>query len=469
MGRLSDTARRLAAAHAETAAVDSGKAALAEESGLLRQTSSPTSPARPAASAADQVADADSVVSRFRRGTPPLPIRSPVNMVRLTRSLEAAGAELAVENAALLCRMVQNRLGTASVSSLTGPLREEVIAMLRTEIAARAPATDEVLGALATELRVPSHAELRRAAGDTLHAARQPWTTVQLPDGIWIYYHLPGRRQRIEGEVFVPFSAARRVPDRPPLPGADPDTRWRQPDGTYRDTPPPLPREPVRLASGLAAASLTAGPELILQELALAEVEATEALERWIRPSPASVSGSLPRGVLGRPQGLVTSVAVHPQPVLDGKQAWDVRTVITARTGPETKRLSSSVLQRLLPDHPGRLDPRYEGYVRMHLLGPVVGSESLAGLAWGPQRAANLLELTTVEEFLRWDAKRTRGLNPRAGSEITVTGYQRYVPVRDRVVPMLVTASYWIPLDNGESVRAVIDVDKWGKVLFWIE
>jgi hypothetical protein len=108
----------------------------------------------------------------------------------------------------------------------------------------------------------------------------------------------------------------------------------------------------------------------------------------------------------------------------------------------------------------------------MHVFGPIFGDEALAGIAFGPQKAANLLALGTTEAFARFGAKGAGRLNVKAGTPVKVFQYVKYRYVKGPKAgryPFVRTVKYQYTVESGELVTAVIDISPKGEVTFFID
>ena len=142
-------------------------------------------------------------------------------------------------------------------------------------------------------------------------------------------------------------------------------------------------------------------------------------------------------------------------------------------TGPEVARMPDTEMDKVLPEI-GKLTnaPEFQGMARMHVFGPIFGDETLAGVAYGPHKAANLLASGNTEGFARFDAKRAGLLNVKAGTPVKVSQYVKYRPVKGTKAgryPFVVSVKYQYTLESGEFLTAVIDISSTGEVKFFID
>ncbi len=142
---------------------------------------------------------------------------------------------------------------------------------------------------------------------------------------------------------------------------------------------------------------------------------------------------------------------------------WDTLTVIEGVIGPEIHRLPSTELDKVLPP-PSSLGEDYGGYARMHGWGPGFGDETLAGLAYGPHKEANLLQSGTLEAFARWGSSRTKAIAVRHGTPLRVSQYVKHRRIKGVKYPFVRTVRYDFTLEDGTVVSAVLDISESGKV-----
>jgi hypothetical protein len=200
--------------------------------------------------------------------------------------------------------------------------------------------------------------------------------------------------------------------------------------------------------------------------MARARQAALEAAERQAAPVKLSATPGTRRA-----GGRIASIEkLYPE--LPGG-AWDECIVVEGVTGPETARMPDSEMDKVLP-RVGAItdDPELLGMARMHPFGPIFGDETLAGLAYGPHEAANLLASGSTEGFARVSAKQTGRLNVKAGTPVKVSQYVKYRPVAGSPAgryPFVVTVKYEYTLESGARTVAVIDISPKGEVTFHIQ
>jgi hypothetical protein len=286
--------------------------------------------------------------------------------------------------------------------------------------------------------------------------------------GTWLYFHSrAGADTVIDGVSFVPNRKGTPVPaviPDPALAGVGGRATWRHADGTIRAVPPPIPTRPAVAASGLGPEALERVPDLVLKEVRRAEKTAENAAARY---DEATARPLRARGV--SPQvGARTGVGVfriHRRLPTGPGRAWDDAIEVSGVTGPTSRirRLDEKVMDAALP-RPSDLGPKFAGFARCHVWGPVLGDETLAGLAYAHHKAVNLVQRFTVEEALRWSPGRSFRGNVRAATPVRITAYRQLVTVGERTYPFLRTVHYDITLEDGRIVRAFLDITDDGQV-----
>ncbi|MFI9552804.1 hypothetical protein [Nonomuraea endophytica] len=381
----------------------------------------------------------------------PVAFRPHVRFPDLDRTLEAARAALPSGTAPRLIALVEQTLGGRNLAALTAAERGALRDRLRREIARSVPGAQRLQRALRDRFRNLRGA---RAGGDLLIS------TTDVRGGVWLFFHSKSAIDPvILGEAFVPVKPGtplpRHLPD-PAAAGLSGSSRWLDARNTLTTVRPPPPAKPTLARSELGPGALDRGPDLILEEVRRAEQAAAAAAAPRPRPrTPAAVTRA------GSRTGRILDVQEFTAAVPGG--AWDAKIVATAVTGPEIKRLPSSELDKVLPPA-GDLSPAYARYARCHALGPILGDEMTVGLAYGPQKAFNLLQSNTIEGFLRWDAGRTGRLNMKAESTVTVSVFLQHLRVKGRRVPFLRAAHYDVDLVDGRAAKIVLAIDEAGAV-----
>jgi hypothetical protein len=373
----------------------------------------------------------------------------------LGRRLGVLGVELEPEGLARLLRELDEALDGRLLRELDAAARDALTARVRASLVAAAPGVRRAQAELAREV-----AALRGAyVGTGLRVS-----TVELRDGIWVYFHTDVARDAVVvGEAFVARRAGAAVPTRRPDParaGLEGRPRWRVGDSVRDVAPPPAPTAPR--ASGLREDALDAGAQAVLarvgeaQEAALGQ--AARASSRRVRTAgPLSAVERLTEG------GGIESISLRAPTDAGPRAGYHREYTIAGRTQPERPRRPDGEMDAVLPPAGKLGDPRYRGWARAHAWGPGLGDETFAGLAYAPHEAANLLQAATTEGFLRWGAN-TSGLNVRAGTHVEIR-----VKVADRAVggrryPFLRSAEYSIELEDGTKAVATLTVDASGAV-----
>ncbi|MFC6086001.1 polymorphic toxin type 4 domain-containing protein [Sphaerisporangium aureirubrum] len=380
--------------------------------------------------------------------------RPHVSQARLGLTLERASAALPQGAGARLVAAAEDALGGRTLDQLTAAETGELRAMLQGMIAKSAPGAERLQRELREQMR-----DLRGAkVGADLAVSSAP-----APGGTWLFYHSRSKTDPvIAGEAFVPVRPDTPVPVKPPDPakaGLAGQPRWRGPDGELTTVRPPLPATPVRARSELGPQALDLGPDLVLAEIRRAQTEAAVQAAAVTRPRKLDARGL----TASRTGTRIFAIERHAYPLKGG--AYDEKIVVRTVTGPESARLPDSELDKILPPAGKLGDPRFQGYARCHAVGPILGDETLAGLAYAPHELFNLLQKNTIEDFLRWNVKRSGRLNVKAGSDVTVSVYlQHVVTAKGDTIPLLRAAHYDVDLGSGSRATVVLSVDEAGKV-----
>ncbi|MFI1439032.1 hypothetical protein [Streptomyces fructofermentans] len=370
-------------------------------------------------------------------------------------ALEDASAHLPSGTAPRLVALAEERLAGRSLTQLSATDMDGLRDDLRRQIARSAPGTKRLQRILRDRMR-----GLRgiRAGGGMLVS------TARVQGGVWIFFHTRAAPPEIVGEAFLPLRRGAPLPARFPDPaqaGLVGQPRWW--DAQHRLSPVRPPHPPtVRASSELGSQALELGPELVLDAVGRAEqaAQAAQIRSRAVLPTARTTK-----------QRISTSDRILDYDVSAAEVAggeWDTRVRLLVRTGPEVTRLPSTALDGVLSP-PGTLDPTQKNpalrnLARCHALGPVLGDETLLGLAYGPHEAFNLLQVNTVEAFARWDFKRTGRLNFKAETTMAVSVYLAHIDVGGKKVPFLRAAHYEVELDDGQFAKFVLTIDGSGRV-----
>jgi hypothetical protein len=367
----------------------------------------------------------------------------------LEQALERAQAKIGAGSSARLVSLVEHGLAGRALDGLPAAERAQLVESLRQELVRLCPGAQKRQHEFREQLRqtprIDVDPDVRRS-------------TVTVAGGTWIFWHSASPTAPvILGEGFAPTRLGNAVPKSRPPPaaaGIAGRPRWRRTDGAIVDAPPPLPMRPALAASGLSRQALEMAPELVLAEFARAGRAAAAVAARARKPLPFKSTSDH-----RRTGDRITRIEHYAPGVAGGE--WDELIVISGVTGPDTARLPASELDRVLPPA-GELPAEFAGYARMHAWGPIFGDETLAGLAYGPHVAVNLLQKNTLEGFGFWDAKRAAKLNVKAGMPVKVSQYVKYRPVAGVQRPFVRTVRYDFTLEDGTIYTAVLDVPREG-------
>lgn len=418
----------------------------------------------PVGAAGTTAKDELSLVPHTTSGDEPLPVtfRPHVNHITLELALERAGTRLPAGDSARLVALVEEKLGGRAVDALSSAQRSELVSALRNEMAQTSPGAER-------QQRILRELVRKSPSRDITPDVRRSSVTVR--GGSWIFWYSPSPTSPvILGESFVPTKLGTPVPKSRPDPvkaGIGGTPRWRTPDGRIIADPLPLPTKPVVARTGLDANALEQGPELILDEVRHAQLAALESAER--QAAPVALRG---RGAgAGRTGERIHRIEYYTASAPAKDREWDWLIVVEGVTGPEVTRLSSTELDKVL--RPRRTLASNEGLTRLHAFGPIFGDETLAGLAYGPHEAFNLVQKDTVEDFLRFNAKRMGGINIKAGTPVKVSQYvkDRYVRFAEgggARLPFVRTVRYDFTYAPGEFVSVILDITPEGKVSFYV-
>jgi hypothetical protein len=392
----------------------------------------------------------------------PVTGRTVVDYAALERTLERAGVRVAAGDAARLVALAEERLAGRAVEALSTAERDALDDALRQELVKLSPGAARRRQQLLTEAKAMFRADTGSSVVTTMASA---------DGGTWVFFHTPSPTSPvIWGESFVPTKAGAPVPKKRPdlkKAGITGQPTWHDSAGNIVSTPPPLPAKPAAMPSGLDPQALDQAPALVLDELARARSAAVAAAERQAAPVKLYSLAPGTRRAGDRIRRIEKFAPSQPG------GAWDELIVVEGVTGPEIFRMSRSEMDKVLPEI-GKLTnaPEFQGLARMHVFGPIFGDETLAGLAFGPHEAANLLASGYTEAFARFDAKRSGRLNVKAGTPVKVSQYVKYRPVKGTRAgryPFVVSVKYEYTLESGELVTAVIDISPAGEVKFFID
>ncbi len=390
----------------------------------------------------------------------PVVVRTMVDHAALERALQKVGATVPAGGSAQLVALAEEMLDGRSLDGLAAAARKEIATALRDKLVRMAPGTAKRQRDLVAEAKALFSAKNSSAV---LVATADAW------GGTWVYFHDGSPTAPvIWGEAFVPHRPGTRVPsERPDLKmgGLSGTPTWRTASGKFVSKPPALPTKPVVVPSGLDPQALAQAPEAVLDEMARAQRAACEAAEQQSRPITLISAAPGTRRAGSRIFSIEEKYPSQPG------GTWDKCTVAEGVTGPETIRMSETEMDRVLP-RIGLLtdDPELLGMARMHLFGPIFGDETLAGLAYGPHGAANLLASGYAEGFARFDARRAGRINVKAGTPVRVSQYVKYRTIKGQGrYPFVVSVKYEYTLESGARVAAVIDISPTGIVTFHVE
>ncbi|MFG1647385.1 hypothetical protein ACGFMK_44495 [Amycolatopsis sp. NPDC049252] len=388
-------------------------------------------------------------------------MRTVVDHAALERALEDVGAALPAGDSARLVAIAEEKLAGRAVEALGAGERRQLLDALREELVKMSPGAAQRQRELLAEAKEMFSAE---------HGSSVVVSTTPAKGGTWVFFHDGSPTSPvIWGESFFPREPGTPVPVIRPNPkkaGLTGRPTWRTASGTFVTKPPPLPAKPVTIPSGLDAEALEKAPDAVLSEVARARKAAVEAAEKQGMPVKLTAAPGTRRAG-GR---IATITKVYPT-VPGG--AWDECVVAEGVTGPEVARMPEAEMDKVLPRIGTLTDaPDLQGMARMHVYGPIFGDETLAGLAYGPHEAANLLASGSTEGFARVGAKQTGRLNVKAGTPVTVSQYVKYRPVKGSPAgryPFVVSVKYEYTLESGSRAVAVIDISPRGEVTFHLD
>jgi hypothetical protein len=391
----------------------------------------------------------------------PVAVRPVVDHPALERGLEKAGAAVGAGDSARLVALAEETLAGRAVEALSAAERQDLVEALRQELVRLSPGAAQRRRQLLAETKALFSAERGSGVIVTMAAA---------PGGTWVFFHNGAPVDPfIWGESFFPHLPGTPVPaKRPSLKqaGLVGNPTWRTASGALAKEPPPLPAKPAPAPSGLDTQALEKAPELVLAEMARARKVAVEAAEKLAAPVRLSAAPGTRRA-----GDRIASIKKFYPEVPGG--AWDECTVTEGVTAPEVPRMPDSEMDKVLPPI-GQLtsDPDLQDMARMHVHGPILGDETLAGIAYGPHQAANLLASGYTEGFARFAAKQTGRVNVKAGTPIKISQYVKYRYVEGPMAgryPFVVTVKYEYALESGEKAIAVIDISPKGEVKFYLD
>jgi hypothetical protein len=369
---------------------------------------------------------------------------------RLGSTESAAGARLPAGDSARLVVTVESALAGRSIAELSSTEEAALVAKLRADMARSCPGATARQEALLADLRARPRIDLEPDLRQSV---------VAVDGGMWLFWHTPSpTRPVIRGESFVPTATGNPVPKRPAaaLAGITGQPKWLGADGKLTSLPPPIPTSPARAASGLDPSALAAGPGIILDEFRRARLAALDAAQKQLAPVVARTTAGM------RHTGTrIARMRIFVSEVLGGE--WDILYEIDGSVGREIQRLPSTELDKVLAPV-GELGPGYENWARLHGFGPIFGDETLAGLAYGPHAAFNLMQKDITEAFARWSAKSGGHLNVKAGMEVKVRQYVKYRTVNGAERPFVRTVRYDFTLEDQSIVTAIMDITSTGEI-----
>jgi len=395
-------------------------------------------------------------------GDLPLTARTVVDYAALERALERGGARVSTGDSALLVALAEDKLAGRAVQALNTAERTAIEETLRQDLVKLSPGLARRQQQLLREAKAMFRADTGSGVLTSMASVR---------GGTWVFFHSPSSTSPvIWGESFLPTRVGTPVPKQRPdfkKAGITGTPTWRDSSGKVVSTPPALPSKPTTMPSGLHPQALEQAPALILDELARAQSAAQEAARRQTVPVKLY---SLAAGT--RRAGDRISLIEKFTPSRQGG-TWDELIVVEGVTGPEIPRMSDSEMDKVLPEIGKLTDAaEFQGMARMHVFGPIFGDETLAGLAFGPHKAVNLLASGYTEGFARFGAKGTGRINVKAGTPVKVSQYVKYRPVKGTKLgryPFVVSVKYEYTLESGALVTAVIDISPTGEVKFFID
>lgn len=335
-------------------------------------------------------------------------------------------------------RFVSQSLGGRRLAALAAEELEQLEAQLRRKFVVDSTGLAQVL----KQARA-------RAKGMTGATARKVVTsTVDRPEGVWVFVHTDSPEPVVLMEAFAPRRPTAAI-QRPPFPGGR-TPRWLH-DGTSTPVadPPSLPASPPRLV-GPAQGLLDHAPGIILDQMMRAERHRSAGA--WVAVGTKIVKyfGDVPQK-LRRTLGLrIESIAV--QRAAPGTVGWDTRVEIVGTTGRSPDRFPDI---DVLPDPAAAFGPN-SGMERLHGWGPILGDSTPAGGGYGPA-GLNELQRQTIERFLQ------TGRNPQASVRLSTAVYLEHRPTLAGVQPFVKTVKYrWT--DAGVRRSVAFGVDDTGKV-----
>jgi hypothetical protein len=302
-----------------------------------------------------------------------------------------------------------------------------------------------------------ARATARAMRGGTVGPRGVVHTSVDLPSGVWTFFHTSGADPIVVRETFTPVSGGSltdtiAIPARPTFPGKG-TPRWLGRSGSIYRAPPAAGSRPPAVVTGIPVTLLRDAPPAIAEQLfrteaanlARTRVPVTNKKVEIVGAVPATEEGKT--GTLG--YGIERIIFKGPD---EPGGAYDYKVTVEGTALPSVPRPGDEdVLPRggLL----GLMDA-----VRLHLWGPILGDSTPAGLAYGPAKL-NRLQLDTIEGFLK-----TGKRGSAVGAKVRATAYIKTKMVRGKLYPFLQTAVYEITLEDGSVQSFELGVDENGEV-----
>ncbi|PLS86855.1 MAG: hypothetical protein CYG60_05035 [Actinobacteria bacterium] len=277
-------------------------------------------------------------------------------------------------------------------------------------------------------------------------------TTVDTPEGVWVFASTGSVDPVIVEEAFVPRIAGAQPPkSRPPYPAKTGRPRWLLADGSLTYAEPTIPLHPERAPTGPAPGILEKAPGILIEQLMRAERRRSGAA--WVPLTSKLVKfGRNVDSRLRRTLGLgIDSMEIY-RPTQSSGQAYDTLVVIKGRTGRAPERVPDADVLPQVSEVFGENAP--EKWARLHAWGPILGDSTPAGLAYGPVEL-NKLQRDTIEKYL----------NEWKSVELEVSVYLSHRKVDGSTYPFVRTVKYRWATSDGNIAQVALALDKDGKVL----
>jgi len=282
-------------------------------------------------------------------------------------------------------------------------------------------------------------------------------TSVDLPAGVWTFFHTSGADPIVVRETFTPVgggppSSATTIPARPAFPGKG-TPRWLGRSGRIYKAPPAVGTGPPAVITGIPVTLLRDAPPAIADQLFRTEAAKLARTRVPVTDTKAEVVGAIPAEEQGKAVTLGYGIEriVYERPAGPGG-AYDYKVTVEGTARPSLPRPGD---EDVLPR--GGLLSLMDA-VRLHLWGPILGDSTPAGLAYGPEEL-NRRQLDTIEGFLK-----TGKRGSAAGAKVRATAYIKNKVVRGKLYPFLQTAVYEITLEDGSVQSFELGIDEDGKV-----